>query len=621
MSKVLKAVASLLLVSLLLPAALAEEQLESLSGAAAAPAKAEQGISKFELESQLSQIRSELRAQRDIADMRTNAVETKIDLESSSLQRQLISFMLAVGIVAFVVLLTMNKQTNVNNERMRGLIREADQALDELHRLIDRPDTEHFNVSRRLGRVMNKFRERANPSLPQKDITDVYAAADDPTLPVSLHLQANALRCELQGKYADSIMLWEKLLGIDDTSPEVMLHLAQNYKRLAETSSGQQASRYSSFAMDYFQKYSVRTNIHSHSERELRKMGVLGELADSPSNLAHQGGAQPPGMQPVQQSLEEEQPAPEARKARLAKPELKVQGVARTLLDLAPKPKQAPPAPSPSQVKPTPEPAAQPMQEASAPDGKDGKGVEPGKQAPAVEAKQAPEPKTSAERKAKASKPPPQPKQVATKARAKPAAAKAKSSVIKRPAVAANGASKPKPRPKAKATAAQVAIGAAGNGAKKELTPTQADAAFKSRSEKALDYFTRYAKATSKGDKLQWLKAAADEYAAAEKYKQDKEVYRMWGITLLEIAGVDTDNSQEHVTVAARLFTRANQTHNGAFCNELALCYAMIDNEPECRKALEAASKQNLLDADIYRGQPSFDKYKQRPWYQELAAK
>ena len=598
----------MLLASAIFTAALAEEEPGSLSGAPSVTGVGTPNeLTQFELESQLSQVRSELRAQRDIADMRTNAVESKIDLASSSLQRQLISFMLAVGIVVFVVLLTLNKHTNVNNERMRNLIREADRALDDLHRLIDRPDTEHFNVSRRLGRVMNKFRERSNPSLPQKDITDVYAAADDPTLPVSLHLQANALRCELQGKWSDSVILWKKLLNIDDTSPEVMLHLAQNYKRLAEVGEGETAARYSSISMDYFQKYAVRTNIHTHSERELRKMGMIGELASTPSNLAHHPTSSPPASMPVRESLADQAtPAPQPPmppKVQLAKPELKTKSIAGSLLDITPKKAEDKP------------------QEVAEPEEKKKEAFEQARESEEKNAEKekrpsSPEPQSSAVSPDKQRKSSPGPSSRAEKVKPKAAepavkASPARPPVINRSGVASNGAAKPK---------VSAASPSAGNGKKKELSAEQIEIAYKSRTSKARDYFKRYASAKRKSDKLQWLAAAAGEYEAAEKYKQEKEMYQLWGIAILETAGVDVDNYKTHAANAAKLFKRANEICDAGLFNELALCYAMVDNEIECRKVLEIASERKLLDADIYQSQPSFEKYKERPWYQELAS-
>ena len=234
-----------------------------------------EGVTQFQLDSSISQVQSEIRAQRDLTAIRLNNLENEIKVSASYTERLLFGFMLAAAFVVFVVLLTLNKQSSVNNEKMRNLIREADNALDDLHRLMDRPEAEHFHLSRNLSRIMNKFRERENPSLPQKDISDIYAAAEDPTLPVTLHMQANALQNELKGKWEEAILLWERLLKLDSANPEILLHLAQNYKKLSEISAKHSSEKLRLISLDYFQKYSHRTSLHTHSERELRKSGDI----------------------------------------------------------------------------------------------------------------------------------------------------------------------------------------------------------------------------------------------------------------------------------------------------------------------------------------------------------
>ena len=300
------------------PPALAEDEPQYLSdgqGVAAPGAARGQSVSQFEIDSQLSQIQSEIRSQRDLTDLRLNTLENEIQVSAAYTERLLFAFLIAGGLVTFVVLVTLNKQSNVNNERMRNLIREAESSLDDLHRLLDRPEAEHFHVSRKMHRIMNKMREKENPSLPQKDINDIFAASEDPTLPVTLHLQANALRNEQRGDWSSAIHLWEKLLSIDDTSPEVLLHLAQNYKRLAEVSSGDMAARMRDASLDYFQKYTTRTNMRTHSERELRKMASLGvtqgAVAEASAMRTPTGVASSIGQLPQTPPAEQPKEAPE----------------------------------------------------------------------------------------------------------------------------------------------------------------------------------------------------------------------------------------------------------------------------------------------------------------------
>ncbi|MBF2734590.1 MAG: hypothetical protein ISN26_00595, partial [Betaproteobacteria bacterium AqS2] len=271
----------LIILALLLgfgPAA-AEEAPENLAGAAPAAAP----LTQYELDSEISQLQAELRAQRDLTELRINALQNEVASGADYIERLLVGFLLAAGLVVFVVLYTMNKQSGVSNERMRNLIREADNALDTLHRFTDRPEAENFQVSRKLNRIMIKFRELESPSLPQKDLADIYAAAEDPTLPVALHIQAIALRSELSGDWAEAIIQWERLLALDDSLPEILLHLAQNYKRLSEITDDHSVEQLRTTSLEYFQKYSMRTSIHTHSERELRKMGRITPVSSSPA--------------------------------------------------------------------------------------------------------------------------------------------------------------------------------------------------------------------------------------------------------------------------------------------------------------------------------------------------
>lgn len=629
--------------------ALAEDNPENLAnqpvsvGAPMVP-----GVSQTELDANVSQIKSELRSQRDLTELRVNTLENKIQQTADYVERLLVAFLLAGGIVVFVVLVTLNKQSGINNEKMRNLIRESEHALNDLHRMLDRPEAEHFHVSRKLTVIMNKMRKQTNITLPQKDISDIYAAAQDPTLPVTLHLQANALKQEQAGDSREAIILWERLLGIEDNNPEVLLHLAQNYKKLAETTTGPSVHDYRKTSLEYFQQYSVRTNQHLSSAREIQK--IRGETNQLPQTLVDD----PPVSTANTFTAPAQTPPPPP-----AMPERNVEisdrpNTARSLLSdsfttakpiamrktLPPKPPVAdavvPPTPPPDVVqKPAPPQEAKPAVQVK----------EPPKPSAVSKPAQPPEQKVTepAATPAKVTKPEqevvqekPQPAtqseppvvteqagiEEATKANGK-AAAQAKA--IPAPKKADKPASKPADKAKAKPKPAAPKLkNKAGNGAAKatkkdkELSEVDQIRAFNSRIEKAKDYFGRYNETTSAKQKLNWLNAARDELELAESYQKNVMLYRLWGITELEISRQNKGSRDEHVNRAIELFTRGETIKAGELSNEIALCHATLNEEAECRSALETAKQHGMLNLELCNEQPEFRLYHDRDWYRDL---
>ena len=233
---------------------------DSVGGVIAVPADAaaEAGAgSRGQFLNQINQIRQESRSQRDISNLRIEQMEREMERSTGYVQNLLIAFLIAGGIVVFLVLNTIRHQSRVNIYRMRQLIRDSERALAEIERHVQRPEYDHFQVARRLDRVMNHAREHER-SLPQKMISDIYAAADDPTLPVSLHYQANALKFEQGSDWRQAISFWERLHQMDDGNPEVLLHLASCYKGLAEGTPGPEASVYRDTSLRFFQLYTQR---------------------------------------------------------------------------------------------------------------------------------------------------------------------------------------------------------------------------------------------------------------------------------------------------------------------------------------------------------------------------
>ena len=765
----------------------AEDEPGNLAG----EAEAAPPLSQFEFDSEISQLQAELRAQRDLADLRLKALETEIHTVSGYTERLLLGFLIAGGLVVFVVLYTMSKQTSVNNERMRNLIREADNALDTLHRFTERPEAENFQVSRKLNHIMNKFRERESLSLPQKEMADIYAAAEDPTLPVTLHIQANALRAEVSGDWATAIELWERLLALDSSLPEILLHLAQNYKRLSEVTTDASVERLRMASLEYFQKYSVRTSVHTHSERELRKTGRIGNekisehshnqpalaaspypsappvAAPAPRAPAVPAPSKPSMTQTLLSRQDEGAPSAAAATQKIVKQvkETVVEGVTRAqeFIDEA-KEKAAEDAKAAAEAaarkakekaeavraeKARQEAEAKAVAEAEAQEKAaaaerlakaKAKAAEDAKREQEEAAQRAEEEKrarqeavaeskrkakakekAAAEEKAAAAKREKEERKAAAKqeraakraavkaakekakqeqaeaeaaaakaaqdqaaqeqaeaeaaaakaaqdqaaqeqaeaaaaakaaqeqAEAEAAAAKAAQEQAEAEAAAARQAEEEQRQAEAEAAAAQEAAAAAEAAAQEAAAAQEQPAAepepvaparvyeevivsnngmpidtihksFKSRLDKASEYFGRFHQTKSRTEKKEWLMAAVEEFKLASKYKYSHDMVQLWGATLMEMGSFDSGSLTEHAREAAVVYTEGNRHFDDAFCNELALCYAALGNEAECRKAMETGLGKQMLNPAIILEMSEFDKFKPRPWFQEIAS-
>lgn len=605
--------------------AFAEENPEDLAvtnagQAAATVSSGPPGVSKVELDANVSQLKSEVRSLRDLTELRVNILEKEIEQTASYVVNLLFAFMIAGGIVVFVVLVTLNKQTGVNNEKMRSLIREAGHSLNDLHRMLDRPEAEHFHVSRKLTRIMNKMRESEHVSLPQKDIGDIYAASEDPTLPVTLHLQANALKEEQAGNSRQAIILWERMLEIDSNNPEVLLHLAKNYKKLSETSSGEHVAEYRSVSLDYFQQYSIRTSQHLNTAHEVQQ-----RMSDANTKLPNTLEKRHRSGHPIDKreiapfrshgnskfQLRNTAGALLGSSASSANKAVMRHSVVVTNGNGASKAEEVKgqgaelekaiihqPVPA-TKIEKVDRPQAGIM--VNEPVMKNGMGISAEKtvsnklkdrepRIPSGEVNLIPAKATIHKKKNLAS----------TKS-------SRVSVVVKRTSVAkpkTNGVSLPK-------SLSPVAE------QQKTVSDAECKRAFASRMDKAKEYFVRFSGAKSK-DQMKWLGAAEEELIIAEKFLQNDYLYRCWGSALLEMARITEVGKGDKVGQAIEIFKKGNGLAEGAFLNEMALCHAIVDQEASCRQALEQAQKLGTLNPEIYIEQPEFAVYKERPWYQEL---
>lgn len=573
--------------------ALAEDSPENLadpttatavSGAPIAP-----GVSKAELDANVSQLKSEVRSQRDLTELRVGILENEIQQSASYVERLLFAFMISGGIVVFVVLITLNKQTGINNEKMRNLIRESEHALNDLHRMLDRPEAEHFHVSRKLTRIMNKMRETEHAALAQKDIGDIYTASEDPTLPVTLHLQANALKQEQAGDNREAIILWERLLGIDNNNPEILLHLAKNYKKLAETSNGPIVNQYRTSSLDYFQQYATRTNQHLSAAHEQQR-------------LRGTAAAQLPAALVAEKPHETWQPTPPNQKPQPAPPpqSFAVNQTPNTASKLL----------GESFVTAKPMISRKPIQPKAEMEAASNGNVEATPPAPASTSTPA----------ADQSPPSVTPTQF-SEANGKQKEEETKVASVKTaPVKPAKKASVKKAKPIAPVmnkVKTAVGNGKTKTSKKEELSDLDKEKAFNSRIDKSKDYFVRYGEARS-ADKLRWLESAAGELEIAETYQRNVKLYRLWGITWLEIARMDKGDRQEQITTALKLFDKGDKLKPGELSNEIALCHATLEAEDDCRMALEQARQHGTLNVALCREQPEFLIYQDRGWYQNL---
>ncbi len=335
-------------------AAHSEDEATGVAGAAAAapgqflPADA---LTRDELETKLTQIRQEARSQRDISGLRMEQLEREIERSTSYIQNLLVAFLIAGGIVVFLVLNAIRHQSRVNNYRMRQLIRDSEKALGEIDRVMHRPEAEHFQIARRLGRAMNHMREHEQ-ALPQKYVSDIYTAAEDPTLPATLHYQANALRCEQAADWRQAVYLWETLHRMDESNPEILLHLARCYKHMADLATGPEASTHRDTSLRFFQLYTRRT-------RQARQ-----EFESMAEGLPQRPVRPPAGLQPAQRI--EHAPHPPARPALI--PAAPAQPVRPAPAAMAPPPPIAaePVVQPPASPAPAPAALAQPVEQAPA---------------------------------------------------------------------------------------------------------------------------------------------------------------------------------------------------------------------------------------------------------------
>ena len=635
---------------------------DSVEGVIDAPAGG--GIeagSRGEFLNEVNQIRQETRSQRDITNLRIEQMEREMERSTGYVQNLLIAFLIAGGIVVFLVLNTIRHQSRVNIYRMRQLIRDSERALAEIERHVQRPEYDHFQVARRLDRVMNHAREH-DRSMPQKMITDVYSAADDPTLPVSLHYQANALKCEQAADWRQAISFWERLHQMDDGNPEVLLHLASCYKGLAETTPGPEASVYRDTSLRFFQIYTQRNRnlqqLQANIASPLQQAPAARQQpavpapppavsAPPPAAAVTQPDAPSPTAAPAETSAPAAAPAPDGGIAQTAGRAVRSQmnmvgdsasrmgssfkragaSVAAGIYDRIKS--SAAGIESRQQGQQDEEPVYVPER----------KKVD----VPPInyykEEKAAAVPATEKEpvplKLAAAAVPPPavparQPDQQQPAASAKPAqtfaAPTIKQSAGKPPAAAAAKAKKARPAAKSgRGKEEAAATNGSGRPAERKAARTRKSsrkaAKMSSASRfgehmQAAEQARKRADAAAGEEKARHLQEEISHYQSAAKYSTSLSMYRLWGNALIDQARLVPEQEAGSLLVdAADKFRNGEKIKPGSMIADLALAYALAGNEDECRQAVGRCLKNGTENLGKCFGSSAFDRYRTADWF------
>ena len=229
--------------------------------------------SQVEIDAKLSQLESEALNQREVAGLRVDHLEKQIAESKRYIDRILLMFVVSCALIIFLVVNNMRHQQRGASQKMRRLIKDAEDAVGEVRRHLDRPEADHMRAGRALRVVMRRLRDGSAMALPQHLSRQVVSAAADAYLPAGLHLMANALRAEQAGSWREAAVYLERLNAMEDGDPDVLLHLAHVYKNLADDNPGEDGKSYLRLSLQYYQRFALR-------DKENREV-ARGETAES----------------------------------------------------------------------------------------------------------------------------------------------------------------------------------------------------------------------------------------------------------------------------------------------------------------------------------------------------
>ena len=233
--------------------------------------------SQVEIDAKLSQLESESLNQREVAGLRVDHLEKQIAESKRYIDRILLMFVVSCALIIFLVVNNMRHQQRGASQKMRRLIKDAEDAVGEVRRHLDRPEADHMRAGRALRVVMRRLRDGSAMALPQHLSRQVVSAAADAYLPAGLHLMANALRAEQAGSWREAAVYLERLNAMEDGDPDVLLHLAHVYKNLADDNPGEDGKAYLRLSLQYYQRFALR-------DKENREV-ARGETAESAAHF------------------------------------------------------------------------------------------------------------------------------------------------------------------------------------------------------------------------------------------------------------------------------------------------------------------------------------------------
>ena len=233
--------------------------------------------SQVEIDAKLSQLESEALNQREVAGLRVDHLEKQIAESKRYIDRILLMFVVSCALIIFLVVNNMRHQQRGASQKMRRLIKDAEDAVGEVRRHLDRPEADHMRAGRALRVVMRRLRDGSAMALPQHLSRQVVSAAADAYLPAGLHLMANALRAEQAGSWREAAVYLERLNAMEDGDPDVLLHLAHVYKNLADDNPGEDGKAYLRLSLQYYQRFALR-------DKENREV-ARGETAESAAHF------------------------------------------------------------------------------------------------------------------------------------------------------------------------------------------------------------------------------------------------------------------------------------------------------------------------------------------------
>ena len=582
---------------------------------------------------------------------RAEQVEKRVDSSQRQLDSILLIFAISLLLGFFFIGGNLRMRQRLALDRIARVTRQSETLNEDIQRELNRPELEHLRLGRLLRQLLRQLR---SPQQGNGDaaahLAAIRAACADPNLPASLHFIARALTAEQDGNWNTAAQMLDQLREMDDKSSDVLLsdvllHLAHVHKNISLRSADKKAAdRHRRISFQYYAKGVAEFNAKEAQNDEFYRVDNRPPPPDF--SVASLTPAEIDEVAKMTEAAQKPPPAPAAKPAPTPTP---TTPPAATIVGKAPAapPPQAPP-PKPASPAPVAKVAAPPPPAAVA-----------APKAPTPPAPIAAVPSTPPPAKPAAPPPPPPAKAAAPPPPAPPPAApktaagsQGKGEADKTTNKAAKAAAEKLQQARrlaggmAKATAS-----AAGGGLRflSKSTVAAARALAKETEDKALpplpipsvseipqkgpeDTLAMW-RAIAAGDQAMGRAAGAKTlrgrnrhiddaiaaYARAQAHKTNKTLYYNWGVSLLAKAQhVNEKKRAPFYNAAIDKFLAGNVVAPHYFDFYLASLYAILNNDKECRKWLEAARQSGSLDIQSLRQAPDFDLMRNEPWFDEF---